>query len=103
MMGMGGMPGYTTAKAAIAGLTRSLANDLGPKNIRVNCVVPGHTWTQRQIDLWTTPEFAADLMERQCLKRNIVPDDIARVVLFFAADDSDACTNQTYIVDGGLV
>ncbi len=103
MMGMGGMPGYTTAKAAVQGLTRSLAADLGPANIRVNTVVPGHTWTQRQIDLWTTPEFAEKLMETQCLKRNIVPEDVARVVLFFASDDSDACTNQTYIVDGGLV
>jgi NAD(P)-dependent dehydrogenase (short-subunit alcohol dehydrogenase family) len=103
MVGMGGMPGYTTAKAAIAGLTRSLARDLGPSNIRVNCVVPGHTWTQRQIDLWTTPEMTAALMERQCLKRKILPDEVARIVLFFSSDDAAACTNQTYIVDGGLV
>jgi len=103
MMGLGGMPAYTTAKAAIAGLTRSLAADLGPQNIRVNCIVPGHIWTKRQNELWMTPEYEALLMERQCLKRNLLPEDVARVILFYAADDSAACTNQSYIVDGGLV
>jgi NAD(P)-dependent dehydrogenase (short-subunit alcohol dehydrogenase family) len=103
MIGQGGMPCYTTAKSAVAGLTRSLARDLGPKNIRVNCVVPGWIMTQRQIDLWLTPESEAELMQRQCLKRKLVPADIARAVLFFAADDSGACTNQSYIVDGGWV
>ena len=103
MIGQGGMPCYTTAKSAVAGLTRALARDLGPKNIRVNCVVPGWIMTQRQIDLWLTPESEAELMQRQCLKRKLVPADIARAVLFFAADDSGACTNQSYIVDGGWV
>ena len=103
MIGQGGMPCYTTAKSAVAGLTRSLARDLGPKNIRVNCVVPGWIMTQRQIDLWLTPESEAELMQRQCLKRKLVPADIARAVLFFASDDSGACTNQSYIVDGGWV
>jgi len=103
MIGQGGMPCYTTSKSAVAGLTRALARDLGPKNIRVNCVVPGWIMTQRQIDLWLTPESEADLMERQCLKRKLVPADIARAVLFFAADDSSGCTNQSYIVDGGWV
>jgi len=102
MMGMGGMPGYTTAKSAVEGLTKSLATDFGEENIRVNSVVPGHIWTQRQIDLWTTPEFAAKLMEAQCLKRNLQPEDVARVVVFFASDDAAACTSQTYVVDGGL-
>ncbi|MEQ9609192.1 MAG: SDR family oxidoreductase [Kiloniellaceae bacterium] len=103
MIGQGGMPCYTTAKSAVAGLTRSLARDLGPKNIRVNCVVPGWIMTQRQIDLWLTPEGEAELLERQCLKRKLVPADIARAVLFFASDDAGACTNQSYIVDGGWV
>ncbi|HEY9537361.1 MAG TPA: SDR family oxidoreductase [Kiloniellaceae bacterium] len=103
MIGQGGMPCYTTAKSAVAGLTRALARDLGPKNIRVNCVVPGWIMTKRQVDLWLTPEGEAELMERQCLKRKLVPADIARAVLFFAADDSSACTNQSYIVDGGWV
>jgi len=103
IIGQGGMPCYTTSKSAVAGLTRSLARDLGPKNIRVNCVVPGWIMTQRQIDLWLTPESEAELMERQCLKRKMVPADIARAVLFFAAEDSSGCTNQSYIVDGGWV
>src|SRR3546814_1340943 len=101
MIGQGGMPCYTTAKSAVAGLTRALARDLGPKNIRVNCVVPGWIMTKRQVDLWLTPEGEAELMERQCLKRKLVPVDIARAVLFFAADDSSAFTHQSYIVDGG--
>lgn len=103
MIGQGGMPCYTTAKSAVAGLTRSLARDLGPMNIRVNCVVPGWIMTQRQIDLWLTPEGEAELMQRQCLKRKLVPEDIARAVLFFASDDAGGCTNQSYIVDGGWV
>ena len=103
VIGQGGMPCYTTAKSAIAGLTRALALDLGPMNIRVNCILPGWIMTQRQIDLWLTPEGERELMERQCLKRKLVPADIARVVLFFAADDSGACTNQSYIADGGWV
>ena len=103
MIGQGGMPCYTTAKSAIAGLTRSLARDLGPKNIRVNCVVPGWIMTQRQLDLWLTPEAEADLMERQCLKRKLVPADIAKAVLFFASEDSGGFTNQSYVADGGWV
>mgnify|MGYP002715484882 CR=1 FL=1 len=84
-------------------ITRALARDLGPHNVRVNSILPGWIMTQRQQDLWLTPEGVAELMQRQCLKRKLVPDDIARVVLFFAADDSGACTNQSHIVDGGWV
>ncbi len=103
LVGQGGMPGYSAAKAAIAGLTRSLARDLGPDNIRVNSVLPGWIMTERQIAKWLTPEGEAELLEKQCLKRKLYPEDVARVVLFFAADDSAACTNQSYIVDGGWV
>ncbi len=103
VIGQGNMPCYTTAKSAIQGLTRALARDLGPNNVRVNSILPGWIMTQRQRDLWLTPEGEAEIMQRQCLKRKLVPDDIARVVLFFAADDSGACTNQNYIVDGGWV
>jgi NAD(P)-dependent dehydrogenase (short-subunit alcohol dehydrogenase family) len=71
--------------------------------IRVNCIVPGWIMTERQITRWLTPEGEAELMRRQCLKRKLLPEDIARVVLFFAADDSGACTNQSYVVDGGWV
>jgi NAD(P)-dependent dehydrogenase (short-subunit alcohol dehydrogenase family) len=103
LVGQGGMPAYLSAKAAIAGLTRALARDLGPRNIRVNCIVPGWIMTERQVTLWLTPEGEQELLRRQCLKRKLIPADIARVVLFFAADDSDACTNQSYVVDGGWV
>jgi D-xylose 1-dehydrogenase len=101
VIGQGNMPCYTTAKSAVQGLTRALARDLGPNNVRVNSILPGWIMTQRQQDLWLTPEGEVELMQRQCLKRKLMPDDIARVVLFFAADDSGACTNQNYIVDGG--
>ena len=103
VIGQGGMPCYTSAKSAVAGLTRALARDFGPLNIRVNCILPGWIMTERQLTLWLTPEGEEELMKRQCLKRNLVPADIARTVLFFAADDSGACTNQNYIVDGGWV
>ena len=99
--GQGGMPAYTAAKAAIEGLTRGMARDLGPDKIRVNCVVPGWIMTQRQIDLWLTPEAEADLMRSQCLKQKLVPADVARLVLWLAADDSRMCTSQMWIVDGG--
>ena len=103
VIGQGNMPCYTTAKSAIQGLTRGLARDLGPSNIRVNSILPGWIMTQRQQDMWLTPEGVAELMQRQCLKRKLMPDEVARVVLFFTADDSGACTNQSYIVDGGWV
>jgi NAD(P)-dependent dehydrogenase (short-subunit alcohol dehydrogenase family) len=103
LVGQGGMPAYLSAKAAIAGLTRALARDFGPMNIRVNCIVPGWIMTERQVKLWLTPEGEQELLRRQCLKRKLLPGDVARVVLFFASDDSSACTSQSYIVDGGWV
>lgn len=103
VIGQGGMPAYTTAKSAVQGLTRSLARDLGGHNIRVNSVLPGWIMTQRQVDLWLTPEGEKELFERQCLKRKLMPVDMARVVLFFASDQSGACTNQSYIADAGWV
>jgi D-xylose 1-dehydrogenase len=103
LVGQGGMPAYLSAKAAIAGLTRALARDFGPMNIRVNCIVPGWIMTERQVRLWLTPEGEQELLRRQCLKRKLLPEDVARVVLFFASDDSGACTSQSYIVDGGWV
>jgi NAD(P)-dependent dehydrogenase (short-subunit alcohol dehydrogenase family) len=103
MAGQGGMPGYTTAKSAVQGLTRALARDLGPHGIRVTCVVPGWIMTERQIRLWLTPEAEQELLRRQCLKRKLVPADVARAILFFAADDSAGCTSQSYLVDAGWV
>jgi NAD(P)-dependent dehydrogenase (short-subunit alcohol dehydrogenase family) len=103
MIGQGGMAAYTAAKSAVLGLTRSLARDWGPDNIRVTSIAPGWIMTERQQRMWLSPEGEKELMARQCLKRKLYPDDIARVVLFMAADDSAAMTNQSYIVDGGWV
>jgi D-xylose 1-dehydrogenase len=98
-----GMPVYTTAKAAIVGLTRTLAHELGEHNIRVNCVLPGGIETERQKRLWYTEAYKARILGNQALKRTIFPEDVARLVLFLAADDSRAITNQSYIIDGGWV
>jgi NAD(P)-dependent dehydrogenase (short-subunit alcohol dehydrogenase family) len=92
---------YSTAKAGVIGLTRALARDLGEYNIRVNAVIPGWIMTQRQIDLWLTPEAEKDLLQRQCIKRKLYPDDVARLVLFLSSDDASGCTNQSYVIDGG--
>jgi D-xylose 1-dehydrogenase len=92
---------YKTAKSAVVGLTRALARELGPKNVRVNCLIPGWIMTQRQIELWLTPEGEAELMKRQCVKRRLVPQDIANFALFLGSDDSSAMSAQTYLVDGG--
>ena len=97
----GGMPAYTTAKAAVEGLTKGMARDLGPDGIRVNTVIPGWIMTQRQIDLWLTPEAERDLMRAQCLKEKVYPVDVARLVLWLASDDSRMCTSQLWVVDGG--
>lgn len=94
---------YISAKAAIVGLTRTLAHELGAANIRVNCVLPGAIMTERQRRLWVTPEYAAEIRAAQALKRDLVPEDVARLVLFLAADDSSAITSQSYVIDGGWV
>jgi NAD(P)-dependent dehydrogenase (short-subunit alcohol dehydrogenase family) len=103
MIGQGGMAAYTAAKSGVLGLTRSLARDFGPYNIRVNAIAPGWIMTQRQLDLWLNPESEKELLQRQCLKRRLLPDEIARATLFFASDEASACTNQQYVVDGGWV
>jgi NAD(P)-dependent dehydrogenase (short-subunit alcohol dehydrogenase family) len=101
MIGQGGMAAYTAAKSAILGLTRSLARDYGQYNIRVNAIAPGWIMTQRQLEKWLTPEAERDLMQRQCLKRKLMPEEIARFTVFLASDEASACTNQHYVVDGG--
>jgi len=98
-----GLPLYITAKAAIVGMTRTLAHELGPEGIRVNAVLPGAIATEKQKRLVNTPEYRAEILASQALKREIQPEDVARLVLFLAADDSSAITNQSYIVDGGWV
>jgi NAD(P)-dependent dehydrogenase (short-subunit alcohol dehydrogenase family) len=94
---------YVTAKSAVNGLTRGLARELGPENIRVNCVVPGWVMTRRQLALWVTPEGEKQIDERQCLRGRLYPPDIARMVLWLASEDSRMCTSQNFIVDGGWV
>ncbi len=103
MAGQGGMAAYTAAKSGVIGLTRSLARDFGPHNIRVNAIAPGWIMTERQIALWLTPEGEQELMQRQCLKRRLLPDEIARATLFFASEEASACTAQHYVIDGGWV
>ena len=101
MLKNSGMPAYLTAKSGVAGLTRALAKDLGPHGIRVNSVLPGWVMTERQMQLWLTPEGEREMMAGQCLKEKLYPPDIARMVLWLAADDSRMVTGQGFIVDAG--
>jgi D-xylose 1-dehydrogenase len=98
-----GQPAYIAAKAAIVGLTRTMAHELGSKSIRVNSVLPGSILTERQRRLWLTPEYEAEIVASQALKRSLLPAEVARLVLFLASDDSSAITNQGYVIDGGWV
>jgi D-xylose 1-dehydrogenase len=98
-----GMVGYTTAKAGIHGLVRTLARLLGPKKIRVNALLPGWTMTERQLTHWVDDEAERQIEGSQCLPGRVKPEDIAHMALFLAADDSSMCTQQTFIVDGGWV
>jgi galactose dehydrogenase len=100
-LGLSGYPLYVAAKAAIAGLTKALARELGPANIRVNAVAPGWVRTERQEKLWITPQAEADLMQAQSLKRWISPADIAAAVVFLASDAAAMITGQTLVIDGG--
>jgi D-xylose 1-dehydrogenase len=93
--------GYGTAKAGIEGQTRYLARALGRDAIRVNCVVPGWILTDRQRRLWLTPEAKEEALRLQCLSELLMPDDVARLVLWLAADDSRLCTGQSWVIDGG--
>ncbi|MBU8874395.1 SDR family oxidoreductase [Reyranella sp. MMS21-HV4-11] len=94
---------YQAAKAAVIGMTRGLARDLGGDGIRLNAVTPGWIMTQRQIDLWVTPEAKAAQLNAQCLKELLHAPDIARMVLWLASDDSRLVTAQNFIVDGGRI
>lgn len=105
MMGAAGLVAYTTAKSAVAGLTRSLAREWGGQGIRVNCIAPGWVLTERQVTRAqaTTPEKFAAYLDRQCLKEHLAPADVARLALWLSADDSRLVTSQTFIVDAGVV
>jgi NAD(P)-dependent dehydrogenase (short-subunit alcohol dehydrogenase family) len=105
MFGAAGLIAYTTAKAAVGGMTKSLARELGDRNIRVNAIAPGWILTERQVSRAkaTAPDKFADYLARQCLKQHLMADDVARLVLWLAADDSRMATGQTFILDGGVV
>jgi NAD(P)-dependent dehydrogenase (short-subunit alcohol dehydrogenase family) len=102
MRGRPGMVGYSTAKAAIHGLTRTLARELGAMNIRVNSLVPGATVTERQRALWLTPEEDRQFIDLQALKFRLEATDVARVALFIASDEARGCTGTNFVVDAGL-
>lgn len=94
---------YLSAKSGVIGLTRGLAFDYGQHNIRVNCVMPGWIMTKRALENWVGDEGRAEINRRQCLKRPLLPHEVAKVVLFYGSDESSACTRQSYLVDGGWV
>ena len=97
-----GLPAYTTAKAAIMGLTRTLARAYGPMGIRVNSIVPGAVVTERQQALWLTADKEREFLDQQCLKFRLSGDDIARTGLFLASDEARGITGQSLVVDAGL-
>ena len=103
VIGQGGMAAYTACKSAVLGLTRSLARDFGVHGIRVNAVAPGWIMTRRQLEKWVTPQGEAEILARQCLKRKLLPAEVARFIVFLASEEASACTSQHYIVDGGWV
>ena len=103
MMGNAGYPGYVASKSAITGLTRALARELGGDNIRVNTLLPGWVLTQKQLDMWATPEDLAAHLERQCLKEHLAPRDIVDATLFLASKASRMISSQAIAVDGGVV
>ncbi|MCR8726698.1 SDR family NAD(P)-dependent oxidoreductase [Frigidibacter sp. ROC022] len=103
VMGMGDYPAYTASKAGITALTRGMARQFGPDSIRVNAVLPGWVLTERQVELWATPETLEDFLKKQCLKRHMAPEDMIDPVLFLASDASAMVTGQALAVDGGVV
>lgn len=102
MLNMPDFPAYSTAKAGVIGLTKSMAGKLGPDNIRVNCILPGMIVTDRQMKLWLTEEGIAKTVERQCIKKVLQADVIVGPCLFLASDGASAVTAQSLIVDGGI-
>ncbi|PTE13254.1 SDR family NAD(P)-dependent oxidoreductase [Pseudogemmobacter blasticus] len=103
MMGNAGYPVYTAANSAINGLTRSLAREFGPDRIRVNALAPGWVLTQKQKDLWVTPEGLAAHLARQCLPDALEPEDMVGGCLFLSSSASKAMTGQALVIDGGVV
>lgn len=102
MRARGGMVGYTAAKAAINGMTRTLARELGGEGVRVNCIVPGAINTERQAALWRSPEIDRQIMENQALKLALDGSHVARMALFLASDEAAGITGQNFVVDAGM-
>ena len=102
MIGIARLSVYSAAKAAVVGLTKSLAREFGPDNIRVNAIAPGAVITERQRRLWMSEKDIADFRARQCIQRSLVAEDVARTALFLSAQDSEMITKQCILVDGGL-
>ena len=96
------MPAYTSAKAAIEGLTVSLARSYGKHHIRVNCIVPGQVWTPRQIRDILTPEYEQFMNEKQCIPGRILPEDVAQLALFLGSDAGRMCTRRNFFIDAGI-
>ena len=102
MLGEGDKVAYETAKSAVIGLTRSFAREFGKYNIRCNSVTPGSIATERQIKHWLTPKYKKFILDKQCLKRQLKPSDVANLVLYLSSDVSSGCTKQNFIVDAGI-
>lgn len=94
---------YVTAKAGVVGMTRALAREWGGDMIRVNAIVPGWVFTERQLKLWATPEAVDDFLKRQCLPVRLQPDDLIEPVLFLASGGARMITGQCLPVDAGVV
>ncbi len=101
-MAMDFMPGYTSSKAAIEGLTQSLARAYGKYRIRVNCIIPGQVWTSRQINEIMTPEYEKFMLEKQCLPERVLPEDVAQLALFLSSEAGRMCTRRNYFMDAGI-
>ncbi len=102
ILGEGDKVVYETAKSAVVGLTRSFAQEFGKYNIRTNSVIPGSIATERQIKHWLTPKYKKLILDSQALKRQLKPEDVARLVLFLSSDQSSGCTKQSFVVDAGI-
>ena len=102
MLGEGDKVVYETAKSAVVGLTRSFAQEYGKYNIRTNSVTPGSIATERQIKHWLTPKYKKLILDKQCLKRQLKPSDVANLVLYLSSDVSSGCTKQNFIIDAGI-
>jgi NAD(P)-dependent dehydrogenase (short-subunit alcohol dehydrogenase family) len=103
ILGNAGYPAYSTANSGINGMTRSLAREFGPDRIRLNALAPGWVLTDKQKEMWVTPEALENQLNRQCLKDALGPEDVVGATLFLASDASKMMTGQALVVDGGVV